>query len=295
MSRGGYVDSTSGASSDDPLRRLSDGSFPMMDFLRQDGLERRFHLRRFLFSPWDHTVILRSVPANPEPDLRHPRVTRNLYRLAALFILLAVPALALDLPVASWFQRTGLPGEPAKLINLAEVFAHGWGVACIALTVFVLDRAARRRVLRLLTCAFGAGLMSNVLKVVVARHRPAALDASHVAETFAGVLPWVTHGWQQLTNADIQSFPSSHVATATGLAIGLTWLYPHGRWLFTAFVTLTAFQRWQCGAHYVSDTLAGAAVGCLVAGYCLAPRGLGKWFDRWEGRSSGDCKLKTEN
>jgi membrane-associated phospholipid phosphatase len=202
-----------------------------------------------------------------------------------LLILLAVPALALDLPIAGWFQHPGLPADLAKLINLAEVFSHGLGVACLALTVFVLDRTSRRRVLRLLVCAFGAGLMSNVVKVVVARHRPATLDARHVAETFAGFLPWVTQGWQQITNRDIQSFPSSHVATATGLAAGLTWLYPQGRWLFAAFVMLAAVQRWQCGAHYASDTLAGAALGCLVAGYCLTPRGLGEWFDRWESRA----------
>ncbi|MCY2996015.1 MAG: phosphatase PAP2 family protein [Planctomycetota bacterium] len=212
-------------------------------------------------------------------------MNRRLYLLAAIFAVLAVPALAVDMRLAALFSehgQHGLPRDLAKLISLSEVIGHGLGVACIVLTVVVLDRANRRRVLRLLACAFGAGLLSNLIKINLARYRPRTMQFQSVWDTFAGWCPWATQGWQGIKNHDIQSFPSSHVATAAGLAVGLSWLYPQGRWLFAFFVVLAAVQRWQCDAHFASDTLAAAALGCLVAGFCLAPRGLGKWFDRWE-------------
>ena len=209
-------------------------------------------------------------------------MNRRLYLLAAIFAVLAVPALAVDVRLAAWFREHGLPGDLAKLISLSEVIGHGLGVACIALTVYVLDRTNRRRTLRLLVCAFGAGLLSNLIKINLARHRPRTMEFQSVWDTFAGWCPWATQGWQEIKNHDIQSFPSSHVATAVGLAVGLSWLYPQGRWLFAFFVVLAAVQRWQCDAHFASDTLAAAALGCLVAGFCLAPRGLATWFDRWE-------------
>jgi membrane-associated phospholipid phosphatase len=209
-------------------------------------------------------------------------VSRKLYLLATMFAVLAAAALAVDVPLAAWFRDKGLPGGLAKLIALAEAFSHGWGVACIVLTVLVLDRSNRRRIPRLLACPAVAGLLANLIKVLLGRHRPATGEFQNVWETFAGWLPWATQSWSQIKNHAIQSFPSSHVATATGLAVGLSWLYPQGRWLFAFFVVLAAVQRWQCGAHFASDTLAGAALGCLLAGFCLAPSGLGKWFDRWE-------------
>ena len=79
----------------------------------------------------------------------------------------------------------------------------------------------------------------------------------------------------------MQSFPSAHTATAVGLAIGLSWMYPRGRWLFAVFAALVACQRMQSCAHYLSDTLFGATVGFLVATVCIE---YVKWFDRFEGK-----------
>src|SRR5262249_1617939 len=51
-----------------------------------------------------------------------------------------------------------------------------------------------------------------------------------------------------------------------------------GRNLFVVVAALVALQRIECGAHFVSDTLWGAA---LAYGYCAAlyhPALLGQWF-----------------
>jgi membrane-associated phospholipid phosphatase len=66
----------------------------------------------------------------------------------------------------------------------------------------------------------------------------------------------------------VQSFPSAHSATAVGLAIGLSWLYPRGRWLFAAFAGLAILQRLDADAHYCSDVLAGGGVAFVVAAIC---------------------------
>jgi len=66
------------------------------------------------------------------------------------------------------------------------------------------------------------------------------------------------------TNSLQQSFPSAHTATAAALAVVLTSVYFRGVWLFYSVVVLVAMQRVETGAHYVSDVLCGAAIGCVV-------------------------------
>ena len=80
----------------------------------------------------------------------------------------------------------------------------------------------------------------------------------------------------------LQSFPSGHTATAVGLAFGLGWLYPRGRWLFLGFAVLAAFQRVESSAHFVSDTFCGAAIACVIVGFCFDSRIFGSFFTRLE-------------
>lgn len=209
-------------------------------------------------------------------------MSRKLTCLAAILAVLAGLALAVDLPIAAWFAQSHLPGELAKLVTLSEAFSHGWGVACMVLTVLVLDRANRRRVVRVVASAYGAGLWANLMKILVARWRPGTQPFQSIGETFAGWLPCATQDWHCLVQREIQSFPSSHVATATGLAVALSWLYPQGRWLFAFFVLLAAVQRMHCSAHFLSDTLAGAALACLWTACCLRPAFWGRRFEHWE-------------
>jgi membrane-associated phospholipid phosphatase len=81
-----------------------------------------------------------------------------------------------------------------------------------------------------------------------------------------------------------QGFPSSHTATAAGLAIVLAYFYPRGRWLFPALVVLVAGQRLIDQFHFLSDTFWGAAVGCIFAPLCVYGSGLARGFDRLEER-----------
>ncbi|MBN2293878.1 MAG: phosphatase PAP2 family protein [Pirellulales bacterium] len=205
----------------------------------------------------------------------------RLFILAAVFAILGVVAFAVDMPLArycEYLETEGkFPGDIERLFNMSEAFGHGLGVLMILVTVFVLDADRRRRVARLAAAAFGSGLAVDCVKMMVARWRPHSfdLDSGGVWDTFCG---FMLFGGE---SSKMQSFPSAHTATAVGLAIGLAWMYPRGRWLFTVFAALVACQRMQSCAHYLSDTLFGAALGCLVATVCIE---YVKWFDRFEGK-----------
>ena len=210
-------------------------------------------------------------------------MTRRLCLLAALLVLLIPAAFAADLAVTSFCRGRGLPGDVRKLVLLAETFGHGVGVACILLTVVVLDRARLRTLPRLAACSFGAGLVANIVKTIVIRVRPRDNQFNTVWETFQGWFPLITaESLDKALDSDLQSFPSAPTATAVGLAVALGVLYPRGRWLFACFAGLAALQRIEVNAHFLSDVLGGAAVGCLVAAFCYSQRTVGKWFDRFE-------------
>jgi membrane-associated phospholipid phosphatase len=193
----------------------------------------------------------------------------------------AVLALSVDRSVALWFKHHRLPGELAHLVRLAEVFAWGGGVALIIATAATLDPRGRRIVPGLAGGSLGAGICADFIKLFIARTRPSAtLDSASSVETFVAALP--AFNKSSLAGGyghHLQSFPSAHSATAVGLAIGLSILYPRGRWLFTAFAMLAMFQRIEAGAHYCSDVLAGAALAFVVAavGTCCwrLPHGCG--------------------
>lgn len=194
-----------------------------------------------------------------------PPIRTRLWQLAAFFFLLAALAVAVDIPVSQTL-RTRLPGDLRRVVTWSELFAHGLGVGLIALLVVVLDPLRRAELPRVVGTAWGAGIVADVLKLLVARFRPNHLSPERITESFAGWLPVVypVAGYRRLDHA-VQSFPSAHTAVATGLALSLAVVYPRGRWMFALFAGLAACQRIESGAHYLSDTLAGAAVGCVVA------------------------------
>jgi len=168
---------------------------------------------------------------------------------AAVFLALGAFAFLVDLPVTLWFRHHELPRLVRELIQMSEAFAHGASVAVILAGFYILDRSNRKHTLRLGFMAYGSGLIADLLKLTVARTRPRDFSfAGDVWATFQGWLPFVTH-------TSGQSFPSSHVAVAVGLALGMSTVYPQARWYFVILAVLACLQRLQSGAHYPSDVL----------------------------------------
>ncbi len=213
------------------------------------------------------------------------REANRRYVLAGVLAIAAGCAIPLDLSITLFFrdlQHQG-PGDLRKAIALFELLGHGLGALLIIIAVAVLDPAKRRRLGQLAACAFGAGSLNLVAKLLIGRTRPHEFWSTEmpakIGETFLSGSPWPTalHG-QLAWDSALQSFPSGHSALAAGLAVGLAHFYPQGRYYFAFLALMVMLQRVQSGAHYPSDTLAGAALGVTVATMCLDPRLFGRWF-----------------
>jgi membrane-associated phospholipid phosphatase len=202
---------------------------------------------------------------------------------AGLLVCLGVAALPLDLPVARWLDQHTLRGDVRKLLLLSEVFAHGYGVCAILLTIWVVQRPRFGIMLRLICCSLGAGLLADVFKLFIWRTRPARFDLTgDVLDTFQGFLPWISGPIGNAFNRAQTSLPSAHTAVAFGLATVLGWMFPRGRGLFYVFAVMVAMQRIMVGAHFLSDVVWGAAVSFLVARLCLVGPGLPRFVDDLE-------------
>lgn len=203
--------------------------------------------------------------------------------------LAACAALAVDLPIARAIRGSDGPGDLERLVRLAETFAYGGSVAILILVAATLDPRGWRVAPRLAICAFGAGLVANLVKLlVVARLRPEADDLGDpVSATFVAWLPPLAGEQLQSLglayDSDLQSFPSGHTATAVGFAIALSVLYSRGWWIFVGLAVLSGVQRMASGSHFLSDVLAGAALGCFVGAMCSSSTPIGRWLRRVEG------------
>jgi membrane-associated phospholipid phosphatase len=219
--------------------------------------------------------------AYPDSEIPLPRLRSisQLWTCAAALGCVGVAALAVDMPLANWIRAGNCPGPIEILCNLSEVFCHGLGVVMLVVTIAVLDPWHRYAIPRILAASLGSGLIANMLKLLVGRFRPLHHDLHGGGlETFTSWLPLVGNGsWEQ-------SFPSSHTATAAGLAIVLVYFYPRGRWLFPALAACAGFQRVTDQYHFLSDVFWGAAVGCIFAPLCVYGSRLSRAFDRLEER-----------
>jgi membrane-associated phospholipid phosphatase len=210
--------------------------------------------------------VFRSLRFESLPIGERPSAGR-LLALAGALVLLAVILFRWDWQLAQWAAGESLPGDLRRILTWSEAFAHGAGIALIGLAALWLDPPRRCFWPRILLTAYGAGLLANVVKLFVTRIRPSALLSNKFDAPLNGSwlpsLSLVAEG--DLHGHVIQSFPSGHVATAVGFACALWSVYPRGRMLWVILAALAGLQRMQVAAHYASDVLIGAAVGCLAA------------------------------
>ena len=192
-------------------------------------------------------------PAPSTGTLSEPRL--RLFYL--LFLLAAAAALGVDCSVAQWRLVDKCPGLVHDFLASCAEFGQWEAMLVVLLAIHQLDPPRRRMLWWPLACAMLSGMAANGAKMFLARTRPYAFD-------FHGGV-WTTFGQWLPAAADRQSFPSGHAATAMGLALALAAMYPRGRRFFLFLAVLVACQRIECGAHYLSDVLCGAAIGCLTA------------------------------
>jgi membrane-associated phospholipid phosphatase len=197
-----------------------------------------------------------------------------LLRLPAFFLLLGCFAFAVDIQVSIWLPQRGLLNSLDEVLQVLESFGDAVGIVLFGVAMFLIDRHRRFAVVRVILAAIGSGLVADVIKMLVWRTRPYDWQyTGGVFDTFQGWLPFTGAG------TGGQSFPSAHVATSIGMALALSSVYPSGRGLFYTVTALVALQRVEVGAHFVSDTCFGAAVGYLTALVIFRLKSLGLLFD----------------
>jgi len=129
----------------------------------------------------------------------------------------------------------------------------GDGWLWYALGLVLLLFGGTERFVAVGSAAVAAGLGIAVflqLKKATGRRRPCALEP---------------HCWATLLPPDQFSFPSGHTITAFAVSVSLSLFYPNLAFgLFFCAVSVAA-SRILLGMHFLSDVLAGAAIGTLLA------------------------------
>ena len=142
-----------------------------------------------------------------------------------------------------------------------------WGVDAARIGRALCFPALRRGWLLVLAAA-GAGLIAELLKLVIARERP----------MISGGLEYQGHVYhwpiiEPLLGQGNLGFPSSHAAVAFGAAIALARLVP-GTWPVMIFLALgCAWTRLLMGAHFLTDVVAGAAIAWAWVEWLRLPEG----------------------
>ena len=202
--------------------------------------------------------------------------------------LLAWLATRIDSKVAGTITEGGMPGDLTRVLNLSEFFAHGFGLCVLCLGIWLMIPERRRQLPRLLSCAIFPSIAAHFIKLLIRRWRPIKYYDENSVAHFPVDQSETWLGFVSLDSLNVryptQSFPSAHTALTWGLAIGLSYMFPKGRWLFVGLAVLASLQRISSAAHWTSDVLAGAAIGFLIAGGLVQNWGIGYLCGRVEAR-----------
>lgn len=133
-----------------------------------------------------------------------------------------------------------------------------WLIAALALALH--DRGQSvwswwRRGALLAAAPTAAGIVGELLKILVRRMRPPDIGNAYQFRAFSDH-PFSSRGL---------GFPSSHAVVAFGAAAILAAMFPRAKWVWYAAAAGCAVSRLLAHAHYLSDVVAGAAVGIGAA------------------------------
>lgn len=217
------------------------------------------------------------------PDVNPQTLVLRLLLLGSFIAIVAVPIMTLiDVPVARWFI-SHLSGDVRKAISLSESYTHGVGILFTLVGIFLLAPRTRWCLPRLTSMVLGASAIATIVKMFILRPRPTQLNLP-LASNDAAWLWSFDWTWDRIAafDASTRSFPTGGVASAVALTVGLSILFPRGRYLFILFAIFAGVERVQTGAHFPSDVLGGLACGLFWCFVCLHPKLLGSLFEQME-------------
>ncbi len=194
--------------------------------------------------------------------------------VCALFLVVVIA----DGPVHT-MAKSFDPTLNAALRMVTEFGNSAWPLG-IGLTLLALVAVARRRaqgtaaeelrdfrscLLLVVLSVAGSGFLASLSKNMIGRMRPSTVPDPNVLEF--SVLAFRA-GWA--------SFPSGHATTAAACAVALAICAPRLSWAWLSIGLVAAMSRALLGVHWLSDCLAGLALGtafCLLLRRHMAGRG----------------------
>ena len=159
--------------------------------------------------------------------------------------------------------RLGLKRDVLKEALFLAQYGQGTCLLVAAPLAAVLD--AERgwwASLALIGSAVATFAATHAIKHLTGRVRPGRERDGHRPGAFLGPHLKVAT-WRE-------SFPSSHAANAAAMSAVLAGLYPDGLVVWWTLAAAAAGLRWLLEAHWLSDVLAGAALGILCGAVVIA-------------------------
>ena len=195
---------------------------------------------------------------NPLPEGERTRSMRAIR--IGLWIIALIAAMSLDSRVAIFVHAHNIDDFLHTHKVLREALkAPGEYLFTIAVAILVtfVHRAHVKAAIFVLLATAVSGV-NGVIKWIVGRTRPFKLHP-HLSEPFI-LTPFRggVHGAMESQNL---CFPSGHAALAFATAAALAILWPRFRWAFYSVAMLVAIERFAENAHWLSDTVAAAALG----------------------------------
>jgi undecaprenyl-diphosphatase len=141
------------------------------------------------------------------------------------------------------------------VITNADYWRVPLGIAWLLLVVFGGKKGRIVALLAAVTLTFSDQISSALIKPLVGRVRPCyALEQVRLL----------------IQQTDSPSFPSSHAANMTAMAVLFSIHYRRLWGVFVCLAVLVSYSRIYVGVHYPLDVMAGALVGLFSAGFALA-------------------------
>jgi membrane-associated phospholipid phosphatase len=153
-------------------------------------------------------------------------------------------------------------------IQNPHVYDQDWGRALrsigywplwmiVSLALWLVDRKrgqGYRRAAFLAGSITVAGIIGEGLKLIIRRERPGTLNGIYAFRSFT----------DHLFSSRNFGMPSSHAVIAFSGAAALSILFPEACGVWYALAIGCGVTRVLSGAHYLSDVVAGAAIGIAV-------------------------------
>ena len=136
------------------------------------------------------------------------------------------------------------------LMIMMTRLGDGWLWYSIGLILLVFGGSQKFLAIGSATAAAAAGnFLFRTLNHASRRKRPCELEP---------------HCWASILPPDKYSFPSGHSITSFAIALSIGMFYPDLQIVLLAVALLIASSRIILGMHFLSDVLAGSAIGILL-------------------------------